>query len=548
MNIIKIPFHNFSLRRLKGNRAERLMKTSVLLLFSVLLICVTPQDSMAQHRHSSAKKTATVKKTTKKTTSSRKKQSTTKKGTAKTTPEPETAEIKSLKSEKAKLQREISQREGQLRSNKADVGRRLKTLVILNGEIDAREKHIDKMQRDIDTLSHHITGLTHDLDSLQHDLDKAKARYVRSLRKIQSQHGNQNDLHFILSAKSFNEMYRRIRYLKEYGIYQRKKGEEIRERQAVVTGKRNTLEQKKRNRTVLLEQDKQEKEVLTGKRQEQQKVVQSLQSKQKEIQSALAEQRRKSAQLNKKIDTLIAIEIEKAKKRAADEAKKRAAEQARQKKLAEEAAARRRAAEAEAKRKAEEAAEARRRAAAAQAGSEAARQAENEARKAEAEADAAEKAAAKARQKAEKEEAIAFKMNSDDAKITGDFEHNRGRLPMPITGPYRVVSHFGQYNVEGLKNVTLDNKGINIQGRAGAKARSIFDGEVSAVFGFDGTMVVMVRHGEYISVYCNLSSVSVSRGQRISTRQVLGSVGEDNILQFQLRKGTAKLNPEAWVR
>jgi septal ring factor EnvC (AmiA/AmiB activator) len=98
-----------------------------------------------------------------------------------------------------------------------------------------------------------------------------------------------------------------------------------------------------------------------------------------------------------------------------------------------------------------------------------------------------------------------------------------------------------------LKNVTLDNKGINILGGSGCQARSIYDGEVSAVFGIGGTMVVMVRHGAYISVYCNLRSVNVSTGQHVSTRQALGTVGVDNILQFQLRRETSKLNPEAWL-
>ena len=101
--------------------------------------------------------------------------------------------------------------------------------------------------------------------------------------------------------------------------------------------------------------------------------------------------------------------------------------------------------------------------------------------------------------------------------------------------------------VEGLKNVRLDNKGINILGSPGAQARAIFNGEVSAVFAFGGTSVVMVRHGSYISVYCNLRSVSVSRGQKVSTRQTLGTLGTDNILQFQLRRETAKLNPEVWL-
>ena len=67
------------------------------------------------------------------------------------------------------------------------------------------------------------------------------------------------------------------------------------------------------------------------------------------------------------------------------------------------------------------------------------------------------------------------------------------------------------------------------------------------MFGFSGSIVVMVRHGAYISVYCNLSSVSVSRGQKVSTRQALGAVGRDNILQFQLRHNMAKLNPEVWI-
>ena len=157
-----------------------------------------------------------------------------------------------------------------------------------------------------------------------------------------------------------------------------------------------------------------------------------------------------------------------------------------------------------------------------------------------------EREVAQARREQQKSTQV-FTLDSEDRRISGSFESNRGRLPMPITGGYRIVSHFGQYNVEGLSNVRLDNKGINILGGAGAKARSIYDGEVSAVFSLGGTTGVMVRHGSYISVYCNLASVSVHRGQHVSTRQVLGTVGQDNILQFQLRKEKAKLNPEAWL-
>ncbi len=138
------------------------------------------------------------------------------------------------------------------------------------------------------------------------------------------------------------------------------------------------------------------------------------------------------------------------------------------------------------------------------------------------------------------------KLASADRSMNSSFERNRGRLPRPMSG--KVVSHFGQYNVEGLTNVQLSNSGINIKGGSGATVHCVFNGEVSAVFGFSGTMVVMVRHGEYISVYANLTSVSVSKGQKVTTGQTVGSVGSDGILQFQLRKGTAKLNPESWIR
>ena len=148
---------------------------------------------------------------------------------------------------------------------------------------------------------------------------------------------------------------------------------------------------------------------------------------------------------------------------------------------------------------------------------------------------------------AKKDAQEAATLSSVDRMLNGGFESNRGRLPMPISGSYRIVSHFGQYNVEGLKGVTLDNKGINILGKPGCVARSIYDGEVSAVFGYGGMWNVLVRHGAYISVYCNLKSVSVHKGQKVSARQTLGAVGADNILQFQLRKETAKLNPEAWL-
>jgi septal ring factor EnvC (AmiA/AmiB activator) len=119
---------------------------------------------------------------------------------------------------------------------------------------------------------------------------------------------------------------------------------------------------------------------------------------------------------------------------------------------------------------------------------------------------------------------------------------------MPITGGYQIVNRFGQYAVDGVKgHVMLDNKGINIKGQSGAQARSVFDGTVSAIFNYSGSWVVIVSHGTYLSVYTNLANVSVSRGQKVTTRQTLGRIGGDGIMQFQLRRGSTPLNPMAWL-
>ncbi len=142
-------------------------------------------------------------------------------------------------------------------------------------------------------------------------------------------------------------------------------------------------------------------------------------------------------------------------------------------------------------------------------------------------------------------------MNTADRQLSGSFERNKGILPPPITGPYLVVSHYGAYEVAGLKHVKLDNKGIDIKGQKGAQARAIFDGEVSAIFKYNGLVGVLVRHGAYISVYCNLSSAIVKKGQHVSVKEALGNISTDasgnTILHFQLRKETAKLNPELWL-
>jgi septal ring factor EnvC (AmiA/AmiB activator) len=141
----------------------------------------------------------------------------------------------------------------------------------------------------------------------------------------------------------------------------------------------------------------------------------------------------------------------------------------------------------------------------------------------------------------------------EDIKLTGSFESNKGKLPIPITGSYLIVGNYGVQNVAGMKDVKINNLGIDIQGTEGSQARVIFNGVVTTVFQQGkGQIGVLVRHGKYISVYCNLSEIAVKKGDELKTGDIIGNIHKsDNgqrILHFQLHKETAKLNPMDWLR
>jgi len=534
------------------------------LLITVLAFALTA--GTAQTRKSVQQKARTTQ-SQKKTAPKARKRSQKAKGKAAPT-------VKGLQNQRQQLQQQIKEQERKLNANRKDVKQRLHSLQILNTEIGDKKRTIDTIRHDIGVIDGNISALNIQIKTLEKKMQERRANYMKSMRHMHRTQALQNQLMFIFSAKNFTEMYRRIRFTREYAHYQRAQGEAIKAIKKEVLLAEDELNVSKQQKRELLTRDEQVHRQLQDKQAEQQEMVNTLQKEQKTIESLISEQRKKDAALNAQIERLIAEEIARAKARAEAEAKRKAAEAKRKaaeaaaKKRAEELARRKAAAEAAARENARRIAEAKareerakqqalaaaRRSAEEKAAAErAARQAEQERRELEhraaQEARAHENAVAEARKKERetRDEQESFTVSSVDRRLSGNFESNRGHLPMPITGGYRIVSGFGQNSVDGLRGVRLDSKGINIKGQSGAQARSVFDGDVCAVFNIGGVMGVMVRHGSYISVYTNLSSVSVRRGQKVSTRQILGSVNADGILHFQLRKGSAAQNPARWL-
>ena len=412
-----------------------------------------------------------------------------------------TEKIRELEKQHAALQKQISDSETLLQSTQKDVKSQLDNLALLSGQIDERKRYVETVEQDVKVIQREIERVKTELGTLQRELADKKKKYEKSVVYMYRNKSVQEKLMFIFSADNLSQMYRRLRYVREYADYQRRQGLEVQRKQKEVTNKQRTLLASRESKEKLLEQGEAEKNKLEEQEKERKTLLASLQKKQQSIQKELRKQRKSADRLNAEIDRLIEIEIAAARKRAEEEARRKA----------------------EAERKAKEAA-----------------------KSVVAEKENKEKDAPAVTKKVD-----VYKIDREDRRLSGVFEQNKGRLPMPITGPYVVVGHYGTYQVKGLRNVRLDNKGIDIKGKEGAQARVIFDGEVSAIFQYNGLSNVLVRHGSYISVYCNLSSVNVKKGSVLKTRDVIGQVNTDKngntVLHFQLRKETTKLNPEVWL-
>ena len=410
-----------------------------------------------------------------------------------------TRKIRELERQHAELQKQISQSESLLQSTKKDVKSQLSNLTLLSGQIDERKKYIATIENDVNVIQREVDRLQVELNTLKKELADKKDNYEQSVKYLYHNRSIQEKLMFIFSADNLNQMYRRMRYVRQYADYQRMQGLEVERKQRQVRDKQKVLVASREAKRKLLEAGQAEKVKLEAQEKERKGLLASLQKKQRTIQGEINKKRRSADKLNAQIDKLIAIEIEKARKRAEEEARRKAtAENGRNKKEGTNS-----------------------------------------------------KTPAKG-QNIPSSKMGEFKVGSEDRRLSGVFEQNKGKLPIPITGAYMIVGHYGQYQVDGLRNVRLDNKGVDIRGKQGAQARAIFNGEVSAIFQYNGLSNVLIRHGSYISVYCNLQSVLVRKGSKVNTRDVIGQVHTDKegntILHFQLRKETAKLNPEIWLQ
>ena len=403
----------------------------------------------------------------------------------------QTAEIKKMRNQVGSLQKEIAQKENILLSSKKDINSKLQNLDLLTAQIKERKELINMLVSEVDALNKEIDKLNKEVAENEKRVGKSKDEYASALKRTRRYGSFQSKLLFVVSADDFNSMARRYRYTRQYMQAHKRKGEELKENIAALQLKKSELDSVLATKKLSLDEQTHQRKALQLLEEKQRSLLSELKKESCKVEKELLARRKQLQKLNADIERAIDREI------AAQKAREAAA------------------------------------------------------RKAAAKAAAGKKKGGKGG-KAEPVKPVV----AEDAgvkEMSGSFAQNKGKLPVPITGPFHIVSNFGpQKGVVGKGNVKIDYGGITLGGERGAKARCVFDGRVTSVIRQGDFAFVLVRHGKYITVYCRLGEITVQEGDKVSAGDIIGTVATDasghTRLLFQLRNEKTKLNPMQWLK
>jgi len=484
-----------------------------------------------------------------------------------------------LQKQNADLKKQISSLNATLNQTKQESKLSISYLNAVNQKLSLREKVYSNTQKEKRFIEDDIYKRQLEINKNNRELEVLRKNYAEILVKAYKTKGVQNKVTFILSSKNMGEALNRIEYLKRYSEYQDKKAAEIsnkaNEIKKNITLKKRSVSEKDN----LLLSQKKDLATIEAERIEKQKLLDDFKKNEVKLTAELRQKQTQSKELERQIRNIIAEEIRIAK--AKEEAERKA--EAERKRLADIAAKKEKdriEAENRAKIAAAEAERKRAELEAKRATELAAKRAEEERKLAETNKaterkEAAERATKEAadRAKIANERAAAAKANevavnkkNDDAKdevekkvmksygvgstVGNNFADNKGRIGFPVEKG-TVTHRFGRQPHPVFKNIVEENIGIKISVAKGTKARCVFPGVVSSIQAINGSRTVVVKHGNYFTVYSNLASTLVKANQQVSAGTLIGEVGSDFdesiTLDFQIWSGTNPVDPLGWV-
>jgi septal ring factor EnvC (AmiA/AmiB activator) len=371
----------------------------------------------------------------------------------------------------------------------------LNQINLLNSQIRLREEKIRTINTEIKMLDTKIISNTTEVKSLQTNLEKLKTEYGKMILFAYKNQGAYNKLMFLFAARDFNQAYKRLKYIQQAGQFRKKKVGEIQNTQSTLKKEILVLDLNKKEKSNLLMDQITEKQILGKDKVTQTKNLNKLTKQDKNLQQELSKKEKEAAALNNAIQAAIRKEILAEQKKAAE-----------RERIAEEAKAK------ENKTKAQVTA-----------------------------------STSLKKNKIEAKGSSILASSPADAKLSSSFLGSRGRLQKPANGV--ITQGFGQ---QKYNNVTVFNPGITIKTEPEATVSAVYGGKISKVVFLVNSYTVIIRHGEYFSIYSKLKNVRVSAGQEVLARQNLGLVATDQAegiteMQFQIWKGGTPVNPSGWI-
>ena len=398
-----------------------------------------------------------------------------------------------LKKDKQKLENEIANTQKLLQKNESNHKAAVQQAALLRQQIQNREKMITTLNSQILQMEDEQEQNEQEIKQLEKRLAYMKADYAQVVYNAYRNRRLMDKVTFILAADDFSQMFRRLRY---YTIFSR-----------------NIREQSERIQKTTQELSKKNEEIVELKNDK----LTTLSSKEQEIKS-LENDRKKKTQNAEKLK-------KESQKLNADLKKK-------QQKRKEIDAAIQRAVQAEI----------------AMANAERSKKAKGSSGKA---STASSGTSTSTASTSSTKATATIALTPEEKTLNTSFINNKGKLPWPVAKGAKV-SDFGNYPHPDVPSVQVENHGIDIMVEAGTPARAVFDGVVTGVMNIMGTTVVMIRHGEYLTVYQNLSSACVKKGDKVSTKQTIGTVAKSQTsntheLHFEIWKNDRYVNPNEWL-
>ncbi|MGL5112658.1 MAG: murein hydrolase activator EnvC family protein [Flavobacterium sp.] len=438
---------------------------------------------------------------------------------------------KNLESRKAKIQKEIIENEKKLQTVKKQEKTVVHVIDLQNQKIKLKEALIETTEKQTQLLSNDMQSNELKVARLDNELHLLKADYAEMILKSYKSRSQESKAMFVLSSSSFLQAYKRMQYMKQYASFRKSQGQEIEGKARVLVGFHKKLEVQKSQKKQLIAEKEREKTALESEKKEQQKIVVLLQKDQKKIVADIKKKQQQAKAIDREIDRLIRKAIAEANRKAAlaRAAKEKAArEKALREKIASEKAL-------------------------------AAKIASEKALAATTTSATKATAVPKIKEVVVKEipktvsapvSTTKMELNAEGKLVSDNFKANRGRLPWPVDRG-EVFLSFGTQPHPVYKTLTINNSGLSISTYKGAQARAVFAGEVTSVITISNSKAVMVQHGDYFTVYQNLSNVTVRTGDKVTIKQGLGTISTNSdgktLLKFTLCQNVNYINPRPWL-